>query len=82
MANKLIYLGLMWVAIIIAYLALAFMFPAFVEIVSTANTSIAASANMSNFPGTLPVVNSAPLWIWAVPGLVGIVGTVIVLKKG
>ena len=82
MQNKFIAIGVTWVIIIAVYIIIAFMMPAFNSIVSTAGSSLEASANMSNFPGTQETVASAPVWIWFIPGLVGIVYTVWKLKKG
>lgn len=82
MAQKLFMLGIVWVLVAVAYIILATMMPAINELVSTANTSLVESANMSNFPGTQEAVTSAPLWLWFIPGMVGIVVSVIMLKKG
>ena len=81
MQNKFVGLGIMWVVVIFAYIIMAAIMPAFTDIVSTANTTIQASANMSNLPGTMGVVQTAPVWIWFIPGVVGLVSTVVMLRK-
>lgn len=81
MSHKLFLLGGMWILVVAAYIIMAVMMPAITEIVSTANTSLVASANMSDFPGTLEAVNSAPLWLWFIPGGVALVVSVIMLKR-
>jgi len=80
MGNKILGIVVVWIVIIIAYIMIGFMMPAFNSIVETANTSLAASANMSHFPGTQETVQTSPLWIWFIPGGVGIVYTVWKLK--
>jgi hypothetical protein len=64
-----------------AYILMAFTMPAITAISSESAATINASANMSNFPGTIEMVNSAPVWLWFIPGLVGVVTTVIMLVK-
>lgn len=81
MGSKIIYLAFIWCAIIVAYIFLAAVMPAMNEIISTANASLVASANMSNFPGTQEAVETAPVWLWAIPGIVGVVSTAILLKR-
>ena len=81
MNNKFVSLGVVWLFVIVAYLILAVTMPAGRELVSQAATDLAASANMSNFPGTQGFVESSPVWIWFIPGLVGIIITVVTLKK-
>jgi len=80
--NKLFFLVGLWFFIGVAYLIMAVMMPATRELVSTAAAAIDASANMSLQPGTLGMVESSPVWFWVVPGFVGIVATVVTLRKG
>lgn len=65
-----------------AYIVMAVSMPAINDLTATAATEMEASANMSRLPGTLEATESFPYWSWAIPGLVGIVVTVITLKKG
>lgn len=82
MQNKLVAMLLIWGFVIVAYIILAVFMPAGQELVSQASTDIAASANMSNFPGAQEMVDSSPVWVWVIPGLVGVIFTAITLKRG
>ena len=81
MTSKLMFMALVWGGVIFAYILLGFIMPSFLAITETASVGLSASANMSNFPGTLEAVDSAPLWIWFVPGTVGIVVTTMELVR-
>lgn len=82
MQNKIIAIIVILLCVIGAYIILAVTLPAGRELVETAATELEASANMDNFPGTLGVVETAPLWIWFLPGIVGVIATVMVLRPG
>ena len=81
MTNKIFTLAIIWGAVIFAYLLLGFTMGMHNQIVSDTLTSFNASANMTLFPGTYEAVASAPVWLWFIPGPVGIVVTVIILKR-
>lgn len=81
MLQKLGYLALMWIAIIFAYIMLANMFPAFTSITSNATALMQSTSNMSNYPGSLDVVRTSPLWIWFIPGGLGICVSVVWLRQ-
>ena len=80
--NKLFGIGLICVCTAFAYLILAVMMPGLNEISSAAATELTNTSNMSNYPGTLEVVESSGWWLWALPGVVAIVATAIFLKRG
>ena len=82
MNNKFVGLIVIWVFVILAYLILAVTMPAGRELASQAATDLEASANMSNFPGAQGFVESSPVWIWFIPGLVGMIITVTTLRAG
>lgn len=70
--------------VLFAYIVMLLIQPIVGTTVSTANTSMAgavAGANVT-FASTFAVVNSFPLWMWVIPGVVGAIGIVIVLKSG
>jgi len=69
------------VATIFAYLILGASMPAITGIVSTANTSLAASANMTNFPGTAEAVNAFPWYVWFIPGGICVAAVVGILRS-
>ena len=70
------------VLVAIAYILLLVVMPLVAEIASTANVTMAASSNMSNYPGTQDTMLSAPWALFFVPGVVGIIAIVIILKRG
>jgi hypothetical protein len=79
--SKIGYLILVWVFTIIAYVGLAATMPTLREITATAVVELEASCdNISNFPGTLGMVESFPVYAWFIPGLIAIIITVIILK--
>lgn len=51
------------------------------SMVQTANSSIAASSNWSNYPETQAVLLGWPFWLWMLPGSAGVLATVVVLTK-
>lgn len=67
--------------VILAYIILGFTHSAQQQIVTSASASINASANMSNIPGTLEVVDAWPTLVWFVPGIVGLGVSVWILLK-
>jgi hypothetical protein len=75
--------GILIVVICVAavYLAMAVVMPAINEISGVAAVSLNASANMSNLPGTLEVVESSGWWLWAIPGIAGIIAMVVILRR-
>lgn len=70
-----------WAAIIIVYLVMTAAMPAFNEIIQTTNSTLAATSNLSNYPGLQDSVESAPLWLYVIPAAVGGIATVVVLKR-
>jgi len=64
------------VGVIITYLILPAAQPAINEIIVTAN----ASADLTNFPSAQHVVEAWPLYIWFIPGFVGVVLIVVTLR--
>ena len=83
LGNKFIFLFVMWLVIIGTYVVIGFFMPAINDITAVAQTELNASANMSHFPGVIEAVQMYPVFfVWFVPGLVGIILTVIELKRG
>ncbi len=81
MAKKFGYLILLWFFIGFAYIMLAAAYPAIQVMVADSSASIGASTNATDFPGAKAAIDSSPVWIWFIPGLVGIITSVIVLKR-
>lgn len=63
-----------------AYLILAASMGAITNIVSSANASLHASANMTDFPGVAEAVNGFPWYVWFIPGVIGVAGEVWLLR--
>lgn len=81
MRKVLFEVGTIWVLVIVAIIFIAASSSATDEIAGTAATAINASANMSAQPGTLEMVQSFPVWKWAIAPLVGFVASGMVLFK-
>jgi len=79
--KKIGVLIVIWVAISLAYVIIAFMMPVLQDFTDDTATELQATSNMSDYPGTLEAVNSFPLFAWFIPGGVGIGATVWMLKK-
>lgn len=73
-------LFLVWAVISILYVIIALIMPTIQDVATDTATTINASSNMSNYPGTLETVQSFPLIAWFIPGAVGIAATVYMLK--
>ncbi len=61
-------------------LLLTFM-PVVTEMANTANTTMSATSNMSNYPGTGEFMVAAPWLLFFVPPTIGMVVVVIILKR-
>ncbi len=81
MAKTIGFLAVMWFMIVFCYIIFAASFPAIQTITANSSQMIAASTNASDFPGAKAMVDSAPVWLWFIPGLVGIIVTVATLKN-
>jgi hypothetical protein len=79
--NKILWIGITWLAVIVTYISFAVFMPAVNEISTQAAIELQATSNMSNYPGTLEVVESSGWWMWAIPGIFGIIATVLIVKK-
>lgn len=67
--------------VIIAYLLLLVVMPVLVGVIATSNATMAATSNMSNYPGTAGAFVSAPWGLFFVPGGIGIVAIILILKE-
>ena len=79
--NKTGWIFVMWIGVVFAYILLAAAMPVFTSIVSSTSTEMQATANMTNQPGMVAAIETAPLWLWFIPGLVGIVAAAYMLKR-
>ena len=62
------------------YLFMAVTQPVVNELISVANTTAAASANISHFPETMAFANAWPLIQWGVPGFTAVILEIIIFK--
>jgi hypothetical protein len=69
------------VCVLFAYLLVFAMSGTVRELVSSANTSLHATANMTEFFGTAETVNAWPWIMLFLPGIGGFVGIVIILRS-
>jgi len=69
----------LWAGIVIAYIILTAAMPAINSLVQTANETMVATSNMSNYPGSQEAILTAPLWLYFLPGGIGIMATVMIL---
>lgn len=76
--KKIMLIILIVVGVVITYLVMAAIQPAVNDIISTAN----ASANWTGFESTQAAVNSYPIYCWFLPGIVGLVAIVVVVRSG
>lgn len=69
------------VAVFILYLIMLVVMPVLTDFASTANTTMAAGSNLTNYPGAAEGVLIAPYLLWWVPGVIGMVAVVFILKR-
>ena len=67
--------------VMFCYLVILVVMPVLTDAVSTANTTIAASANLTDYPGTQGFLLSTPWILFWVPGVIGMILVVIILKQ-
>jgi len=70
-----------WILVIFAYIFLAVIMPGIVSITDDTATNLAATSNMSNYPGTKQAIQAYPLWAWFIPGGIGLGATAVFLKE-
>ena len=78
--GKLGTLVIVWVFVVIAYILIGTMMPAYKEITDEVSTQIHTTANTDQQPGVVGAVESFPVYIWLIPGALGILTTVYILK--
>ena len=65
----------------VLYLILLVTMPILVDATITCNSTINASSNMSLYPGTSSMVIATPWILWWVPGVIGMIIVIIILKR-
>ncbi|MBU1027405.1 MAG: hypothetical protein KKA31_06725 [Candidatus Margulisbacteria bacterium] len=75
--NKFLSVAGIILLLVIVYLVLTAAMPTITTItVDTGNAS-----GMSDYPETQAAIRSAPIWIYFLPGVIGIAAIVVMLKK-
>lgn len=69
------------VMVIAVYLLMLVVMPVVVDMSLTANSTMNATSNMSLYPGTSGAMVSAPWVLWFVPGVIGMIAVVVILKR-
>jgi len=69
------------VVVIIIYLLMLVVTPVLTDVASTANNTMAATSNLTNYPGAAEGVLVAPWFLWWAPGVIGMIAVVVILKK-
>ena len=64
----------------IVYLLMLVTVPVISGLISTANTTAAASVNITNLPGSTSFLLSIPWILWFVPAVIGLVAVIIILR--
>lgn len=72
---------LVLIMVVVAYMFLTLIQPTIVAINTSVNTTLAASSNMSNYPGAADVVIGWPLWAYFIPAILGGVAVVGILRS-
>lgn len=68
-------------AVIGLYLVLLIVMPILSDMASTANTTIAATSNITNYPGTTSFLLSTPWILFFAPGTIGMIAIIIILRQ-
>ena len=79
--NKIFQVIIVASMVIAVYLLMLVAMPIVVDMSLTANSTMNASVNMSQFPGTSEAVVASPWVLWFVPGVIGMIVVVIILKR-
>lgn len=66
--------------VVVCYLFLLVVMPVVVDMAASANTTMAATSNMTNYPGTSGMLVSVPWVLFFLPGAIGMVVIVLILK--
>jgi hypothetical protein len=80
--SKFFWVIVLWVVIIFSYVIITAAMPVMTSITTETAETLNATSNMSNYPGMLPAVQSAPIWLYIIPGGIGVIVTVGLLRSG
>lgn len=69
------------VGVFMVYILMLVVMPFMTDLASSVNTTMAASSNLTNYPGSAEGVLAAPWVLWFIPASIGMIGIVVVLKQ-
>ena len=78
--NKLLAIGITIGIVVILNLIMLIVVPFLADIAATSNATMAATSNMSNYPGASEVLLAAPWWLYVALNALGIVSIVVILR--
>ena len=70
-----------WFIVIFAYIVLAVTMPGITSITNSTATALDATSNMTNYPGTKQLIQAYPVWVWLIPGGLGLCATAVFLRE-
>ena len=80
--NKIGKIILITIGVFLVYMLMLVVSPILTSFASTANTTMAASSNLTNYPGAGEAVLAAPIVLWWAPAIICMIIIVIYLKRG
>jgi len=78
--NKLLSIGIVITIVVILNLIMLIVVPFLSDIAVSVNATMAASSNMSNYPGASEVLLAAPWWLYVAVNALGVVVIVGILR--
>lgn len=81
MKNKYGQVAFVCVVVFITYLMMLVVISWMADITLAVNTTLNATSNMSNYPGTSEFLLSIPWILFFVPGVLGIAAVVVILRQ-
>jgi len=81
MVEKLKFLGIIWVCVIIAYVFMAFTHEVTDSLATMSSDEMASQNLSSEIVGIEEAMGSFNLWKWPIPALLGIVLSVVTLRE-
>lgn len=79
--NKIGQVIIVVAVMIVVYLLMLVVMPFLTDIATTANVTMAASSNLSDYPGASEGLFSALWALWFAPAIIGMIAIVVILKK-
>lgn len=74
------YVAIVVVAVIIVYLIMLVVMPVVRDLISTANATVTGAGGWGNYPGSQGFLISVSWILWFVPGCIGTIAIIIILR--